>query len=136
MTMPCRIFWLAAIWWVLPGCSSEQSSYTQGVQDAKVAIENDKIVLKEYPALPSPPGHSLYVQNLKAVGIGYQVPQLPPGVEHADFVEEVRGWNETMKLRIQEQFGKNALGEMRAQASKQWQAQLKAQAAKMTQEPE
>jgi hypothetical protein len=116
---------------VCVGCNSAsttnaRSAHDKGVREATEAIAAGKLILKEYPPLPSPAQHGEYIQLLKErCGVDYQVPSLPPGVAEADFIQEVRGWNGTMEAEIRRKFGEGILGELRQEADKRWQEKTK-----------
>jgi hypothetical protein len=112
------------------GCSAgpaEPSGREKGVRDAQVAIAAGELKVKEYPPLPSPAAHGEYIQLLRERGgIGYEVPTKPPGVAESVFVDEVRGWNDTMEVEINRKFGAGILGRLRQQARERWEAKVKA----------
>lgn len=103
-----------------PGASSSKEAYAKGVKEATDAIAKGKLLLKEYPPLPSPPGHSEYVQLLRDNGVDYIAPKLPAGVSQEDFIQEVRGWNSKMEAEIKRKLDKDIFTKLRAQAQKKW----------------
>ncbi len=108
------------------GCTSADSAREKGVKDAKTAIAAGKLTIKDYPPPPSPAYYAEYIRMLRERGIEYEVPSLPPGVSEAAFIQEVRGWNETMEAEIDRQFGYGTLGNLRAEAQKRWQEKIAA----------
>lgn len=108
---------------LVAGCSSGRpSGRERGAKDAADAIAAGTLTLKEYPPLPSPAEYQVYIRLLRErCGVGYEVPQLPPGVAQADFIQEVRGWNDTMTAEIERRFGQGILGRLREEARTQWQ---------------
>src|SRR5262249_34962487 len=134
-----RLAWLLAVatscvW--LAGCSSSPSvgvsgqssatqtaAYEKGRKDATAAVAAGKLIIREYPPLPSPAEHGEYIRLLKErCGVGYEVPSLPPGVAEADFIEEVRGWNDVMQAEIRRKFGPDIFNQLNQDARKAWQA--------------
>lgn len=114
---------------VLAACSSTASTSAgreKGAKDAADTIAAGKLKLKEYPPLPYPPGHQEYVQLLRdRCGVEYGVPRLPPGVAEVDFIQEVRGWNETMEAEVRRKFGVDIFERLHEEARRLWQKQLK-----------
>jgi hypothetical protein len=79
------------------------------------------LLLKEYRPLPSPPGHSLYVELLKQrCGVDYQVPALPAGVSETEFIDQVQAWNAVMTAAIEKKFGAGILTQLRNEATTSW----------------
>lgn len=106
--------------------SGSQSSREKGVREAKEAIAAGKLKLKEYPPLPSPPGHNEYVRLLRErCGVEGEVPQLPPGVSERDFIQEVAGWNETMRAEIMRKFGNDIFDKLQEEGRKLWKEKVK-----------
>jgi hypothetical protein len=102
------------------------AGHAKGVADAKAAIAAGTLKLKEYPPLPSPAWQGEYVKLLKErCGVGYEVPGLPPGVAEADFIQEVRGWNETMQAAIEQKCGNGILAQLHEEAQKRWQEHVR-----------
>jgi hypothetical protein len=105
-----------------PGGARPAAARDKGAREATESINAGKLMLKEYPPLPSPAGHQEYVQLLKEkCGVEYQVPNLPAGVKEDDFIQEVRGWNDTMQAEIQRRFGADILDRLREEGRKRWQ---------------
>lgn len=89
--------------------------------DATTAVAAGKLLLKEYPPLPSPPGHSLYVELLKQrCSVDYQVPALPAGVSDTEFMAQVQAWNAVMEAAIEKKFGAGFLTQLRNEATTNW----------------
>ncbi|MBC8875274.1 MAG: hypothetical protein H8E44_38110 [Planctomycetes bacterium] len=110
---------------LVAGCLSGQSGREKGVREATAAIAAKQFKLKEYPPLPYPPGHQEYVKLLRErCGVDYEVPKLPSGLSEDVFIQEVRGWNDTMKAEIRRQFGEGIFGELDEEARKRWEAQV------------
>ncbi|MEC8557409.1 MAG: hypothetical protein VXZ82_20595 [Planctomycetota bacterium] len=119
---------------VLAGCpsgyrissvASASAQHAKGGKDAAKAIAAGKLMLKEYPPLPYPPGHQEYVQLLREqCEVEYEVPRLPQGVAEADFIQEVRGWNETMKVEVKRKFGVDIFERLHEEARQLYQKQL------------
>lgn len=111
---------------ILAGCRFDQASARdKGVEEAASAIAAGQLKLKEYPPLPSPPGHGEYVQLLRErCGVEYEVPKLPPGVTKADFIQEVRGWNDTMRAEIMRKFGPGILQQLQEEGRKRWEGKV------------
>lgn len=109
------------------GCSSgRMSGRERGVREATDAIAAGTLKLKEYPPLPSPASHQEYINLLRErCGVGYEVPQRPPGVAEADFIEEVRGWNDTMTAEIERRFGAGVLGRLKDEARTRWEEKVR-----------
>lgn len=122
----------------LAGCASDSPSGDQsksttnslsgrnkGAKEAADAIAAGNLKLKEYPPLPYPPGHQEYVALLRTrCGVEYEVPQLPPGVAEADFIQEVQGWNEVMQAEIRRKYGPGIFEQLQEEARKRWSEQL------------
>ena len=140
---PSATFCVPLVWAVVAavalsaGCSSAPSGGTagattgsqanrdKGAKEAAVAIAADTLKLKEYPPLPYPPGHQEYVKLLhERCRVGYEVPQLPAGVSEADFIQEVRGWNDAMEVVIKQKHGAGIFEELWAEAGKRWREQV------------
>jgi hypothetical protein len=117
---------------LIAGCSAESSfnapsvsAHAKGVRDAMVATKAGSLKLKEYPPLPSPAYQGEYISLLKErCGVDYEAPTLPPGVSEADFIQEVRGWNETMEPEIQRKFGPDILTRLQEEAEKRWRGKI------------
>ena len=121
---------LLALALLVIGCWSGQSGREKGVREATAAIAAGQLKLKEYPPLPYPPGHLEYVKLLRErCGVEYEVPKLPSGVSKDVFIQEVRGWNDTMKAEIRRQFGANVFSELEEAARKQWKSEVPAKGA-------
>jgi hypothetical protein len=110
----------------LAGCRFDQpSAREKGVQEAASAISAGQLKLKEYPPLPSPPGHGEYVQLLRErCGVEYELPDPPPGITKADFIQEVRGWNDTMRAEIIRKFGPGIFEQLQEEGRKRWEEQV------------
>jgi hypothetical protein len=112
----------------LAGCSSSDEQWSQsgrekGIREAKAAIANDKLKLKEYPPTPSPPGHAEYTALLREkCGVEYEVISTPDFSE--ELKQEVWGWNETMRAEIKRRFGQDILQQLNDEAKKRWQDRL------------
>lgn len=106
--------------------ASDRSARDRGAREATEAVAAGQLKLKEYPALPSPPGHGEYIRLLKErCGVEYEVPRLPPGVSEADFIQEVRGWNEVMEGEVRKRFGAGILDDLHKEAEKRWKEQAR-----------
>ena len=100
--------------------ATERSS-DEAAKAAADAVAAGKLLLKEYPPLPSPPGQSQYVELLKQrCGVDYQVPALPAGVSETEFMAQVRAWNEVMTVAIEKKFGAGILTQLRNEATTNW----------------
>lgn len=124
---------------LLVGCASDSpvsrpdtainrgsSSHQKGAKEATEAVAAGLLKIKEYPPLPSPAGHGVYVALLREqCGVGYEVPHLMPGVAEADLIQEVRGWNEVMQAAIKKKYGASIFEELRLEASKRWEERVK-----------
>jgi hypothetical protein len=96
---------------------SASAAHAKGVQEAREALAAGVLRLKEYPPLPSPLGHAEYIRLLKErCGVDYEVPELPKGTAEADFVQEIRGWNQVMEAEIRKRFGNDILQQLREEA--------------------
>lgn len=136
----CRVVWaVVTATGLTAGCSSDPppgggdgpaatralSGRDKGAKEAADAVAAGVLRLKEYPPLPYPPGHQAYVALLQErCGVGYEVPRLPAGVAEADFVEEVRGWNEVMEAAVKQKHGVGIFDELHEEARRRWQEQL------------
>jgi hypothetical protein len=132
----CRIVWaVTAAIAVSAGCSPAPSggaagtgstaARAKGAKEAAAAIAAGTLTLKEYPPLPYPPEHQEYVKLLRErCGVGSEVPRLPAGVPEADFIEEVRGWNDVMEAAIKQKHGVGIFEEQRAEAGRRWREQV------------
>jgi hypothetical protein len=108
-----------------PATTRTPSGRETGVKGATDAIAAGALKLKEYPPLPYPPGHQEYVALLRErCRVGYEVPQLPPGVAEADFIQEVRGWNEVVEAEIKRKHGAGIFEELHEEARKRWQEKV------------
>ena len=114
---------------LVAGCSSGQASGRErGAKAAAEAIAAGTLKLKEYPPLPSPAGHQEYIRLLRErCGVEYEVPTRPPGVSEGDFIQEVRGWNDTMTAEIERRFGAGILGRLRDEGQQRWQERVRPQ---------
>ena len=118
-------------------CSSDSSNASgtstggragreKGAREATEAIAAGQLKLKEYPPLPSPAELREYIRLLRErCGVEYEVPSPPPGVSEADFIQEVRGWNEVMETAIKQKHGADILEELRKEAHKRWSEHVK-----------
>ena len=117
------IVWAVATTVLTAGCSP--SGYDKGINEATEAVAAGVLKLKEYPPLPSPPGHGEYVKLLQQrCGVGYEVSSLPPGVPEADFIQEVRGWNEVIEAEVKRKHGAGIFEELNEEARKRWEEQV------------
>ena len=120
---------------VMSGCPSGQtgerpeggsapvssSGREKGAKEAAAAVAAGKLVLKEYPPLPYPPGHQEYVQLLRQrCAVAYELPKLPPGVAEADFIQEVQAWNEVVEAEIKRKFGQDIFERLQDEARAKW----------------
>lgn len=98
--------------------------FNKGVADARASIQQNKLLLKEHPPLPAPAWHGDYIKLLKErCNCDYVVigdPKLPQ-----DQVEEIRGWNETMRAELQARHGGAILDELQAAAEERWRERIK-----------
>jgi hypothetical protein len=93
------------------------ASREKGAREAAEAIAAGKLLIKEYPPLPSPAWQANYIRLLKErCGVDYEVPQLPAGVSEADFREEIHGFNQVMQAEIRRRFGENVFEELQAES--------------------
>jgi hypothetical protein len=107
---------------------SGSSGQDKGAKEAADAIAAGSLKLKEYPPLPYPPGHGQYVQLLRErCGVECEIPKLPQGVDKADFIQEVRGWNDLMRAEIKRKHGADIFDRLSKEARKRWQEQVKTQ---------
>ena len=126
---PCLLtLLLCALLAITPGCSNdavsssaqttEQGNFTEkGVQEAKDSISKDVLILKQYPPLPSPPGHDRYVQLLKTqCGVTWESLSSDHPGRPEDIRAEVRAWNETMEAEIRKRFGEQIFSDLQEQA--------------------
>lgn len=102
------------------GSTAQGSPYrAKGAREAQDAVAAGRLLLKEYPPLPSPPHHGKYVALLKErCGVEYEVPRLPPGMAEQDFIQEVGGWNEVMESAIQQKHGADIFSNLRDEAAR------------------
>ncbi|MFM7058500.1 MAG: hypothetical protein ACKO2P_16425 [Planctomycetota bacterium] len=99
----------------------------QSAARSAVAVSAGQLLLKEYPPLPSPPEHAVYVQLLKErCGVDYEVPKPPSGTSEAAFIAEVRAWNQVMESAIEQKFGAGILQTLRRDAAKTFSENSKA----------
>jgi hypothetical protein len=99
------------------GGSGDPAARAKGAQDAKDVIAAGVLKIKEYPPLPSPAWQGDYIRLLKdRCGVDYEVPALPAGVSEADFIEEIRGWNDVMRAEIRKRFGERVLEDLQEEA--------------------
>jgi hypothetical protein len=101
--------------------ASSASPREKGKKEATDALAAGTLKLKEFPPLPSPAWHGNYIRLLKERGIDYEVPPLPKGVPEADFIEEIKGWNEVVTAEIEKRLGKNILGQLHDEAKAMWE---------------
>ena len=100
--------------------STIESPTSKGEREAEEAILTGKLVLKQYPPLPYPPGQQIYVRLLKS-RCGVESESLPsdyPG-DPKQTREEVAAWNAIMKKEIRRQFGDGIFEELEALAQQQ-----------------
>lgn len=103
------------------GSEGSSDGAAKATADATAAAAAGKLLLKEYSPLPSPPGHSLYVELLKQrCGVDYQVPALPAGVSETEFMAQVQAWNAVMTAAIEKKFGAGILTQLRNEATTNW----------------
>jgi len=128
---------------LLTGCpSSDQSRQTEehlrrtgkdqaqcrlarekGIREAKAAIADGTLKLKEYPPTPYPPGHGEYTALLRdECGVEYEVVKDPyAGPGHSEeLIQEVRAWNETMRAEIMRKFGQDVFQRLHDEVKKRW----------------
>jgi hypothetical protein len=100
---------------------SVEPTREKGMQEATAAIAAGKLLWKEYPPIPYPGWQGEYVALLKnRCSVDYQVMTLPDGVEQADFMEEIRGWDEVMQAEIERKHGAGIMGQLMTEAEEQW----------------
>jgi hypothetical protein len=140
---------------VFPGCGSSQEPHTDqenplvarqdvaskvatlsafeiGAAAARQSIEQDILVLKEYPPLPYPPGHNFYVALLeKECGVKSIVGK-PGDTPEDQFIQQVQGWNSVMRPEIQRRFGEDIFERLEVEAQRQFQDSRGAQEVKPT----
>ncbi len=101
-------------------------SFVKGSTDAKDAIAQNKLLLKEYPPLPAPGWHGEYIKNLKdRCNCDYVVigeAKLPK-----DQVEEIHGWNDAMEAELRRRHGETILVDLNTDAANRWRDWIKAQ---------
>lgn len=129
---------------VFPGCGSSQEPHTDqenplvarqdvaskvetlsafdtGAAAARLSIEQDRLLLKEYPPLPYPPGQNFYVELLeKECGVKSIVGK-PGDTPEEQFIQQMRGWNSVMRPEIQRRFGEDIFERLQAEAQRQFQ---------------
>jgi hypothetical protein len=92
----------------------------KGRADAADAIAKEKLLWKEYPPLPGPAWHGEYIKLLKErCKCDYQVIQGPLAKDQED---EIKGWNEAINAELIRRHGPNILGDLQAEAEKNWRA--------------
>jgi hypothetical protein len=100
------------------------SAHEKGVQEAKAAIAEGKLKIKEYPPLPSPAGHGEFIKLLKEkCGVDYEVVSAPGFSE--DLQAEVKAWNDVMRPEIQRRFGPTIFQDLEQEALQRWQKKSK-----------
>lgn len=97
----------------------------KGATEATAAIADGKLLLKEYPPLPSSAEYGEYITLLKTKGVNYMVMTLPKDGNEEYFIREVRAWNAVMETEIRRQHGPNILEELRDQAETIWKEKSK-----------
>lgn len=103
------------------GSAETLSPRAKGAKEASDAIAAGQLKWKEYPPPPSPAWYGNYIRLLKErCNVDYEVPSLPKGMSEADFIEEIRGWNDTMTVEIKKRFGDNILQQLHEEAEAQW----------------
>ncbi len=103
--------------------SDLQSAREKGIREAKAAIADGKLKLKEYPPLPSPPGHNEYAALLRErCGVESEVISTP-GLSKA-LQQEVSAWNDTMRAEIRRKFGNDIFQQLQDEAKQNWQNKL------------
>lgn len=129
-------FWFGVVFLAL-GCSQspgtfgnglrdDPASRAKGARDAREYAATGKLKLKEYPPLPSPPQHGIYIQLLRERHqIEYEIPQLPKGMAENALIEQVRGWNGVMESEIGKKFGPGLLEKLRTEAEGMWRENVK-----------
>ncbi len=99
----------------------------KGKRDAKAAIADGKLKLKEYPPTPYPPGHGEYTALLRdKCGVEYEVMKDPdPGAGHSERLQqEVKAWNKMMEAEIRREFGQDIFEQLHEEAKRRWQDRL------------
>lgn len=110
-----QFFLLAAVALLMCTTGCGPRGREKGVRDAKEALAAGKLMLKEYPPLPSPAGHNEYVALLrKKCGVDYKVISTPGFSEKLK--QEVWGWNEVMETEIERKFGADIFQQLRDEA--------------------
>ena len=97
------------------------SAFDTGAAAARLSIEQDRLLLKEYPPLPYPPGQNFYVELLeKECGVKSIVGK-PGDTPEEQFIQQMRGWNSVMRPEIQRRFGEDIFERLQAEAQRQFQ---------------
>jgi hypothetical protein len=99
----------------------------KGMREAKAAITDGRLKLKEYPPTPYPPGHGEYTALLRdKCGVEYEVMRDPdPGPGHSERLQqEVEAWNKMMEAEIRREFGQDIFERLHEEAKKRWQDKL------------
>lgn len=100
------------------------SAFDTGAAAARLSIEQDRLLLKEYPPLPYPPGQNFYVELLeKECGVKGIVGK-PGDTPEDQFIQQVRGWNSVMRAEIQRRFGEDIFDRLQAEAQRQFRQSL------------
>ena len=100
-----------------------RSGREKGIREARAAIAEGKLKLKEYPPTPSPPGHGEYTALFRErCGVEYEVISTPDFSE--ELKQEVWGWNEMMRAEIERKFGPDIFQQLNEEAKERWQNRL------------
>lgn len=103
--------------------SDLQAAREKGIREAKAAIADGKLKLKEYPPLPSPPGRNEYTALLRErCGVESEVISTPDFSRALQ--QEVSAWNDTMRAEIRRRFGDDIFQQLQDEAKQNWQGKL------------
>ena len=101
----------------------------RATRKAGAAIAADSFSLKQYPPLPSPPGHKEYLLLLEErCNCKYEaISKLPEEMDEMVFKRELECWNDTMMAEIKNRYGEHIFSELREEADKRWRTTVNAQ---------
>jgi predicted Zn finger-like uncharacterized protein len=99
--------------------------FKKGVAEARDAIAQNKLLLKEYPPLPAPAWHGDYIKLLKEeCNCDYQVIAAPKLAQ--DQQDEIKGWNQIMRAELRRRHGETIIDDLHKEAEKRWRDRGKA----------
>ena len=95
-----------------------------GAEAARQSIERgDPLVLKEYPPLPYPPGHSIYTDLLKErCQVDWKLVR-PGEVPEELFIQEVQGWNVAIEAEIRKRHGPTIMDDLYSESQQLFKQQ-------------